>query len=92
MAQTVLSKEKNSLVLAYREGVTEMLRGWEKMQNAETEFMQRGFSGAIEDDDLVGANAGFTYLLIANSIGSHPAVKALMDAGHGTNFQSIRVR
>jgi hypothetical protein len=92
MAQTAQTAEKNSWAYAYREAVTRFMTAWEDMENLQAEFDARGFSGNITDDDLVGANAGFTYTLLANALGSHGAVETVMAAGHGTNFQSIRVR
>jgi hypothetical protein len=92
MAQSEQSAAKNSWAYAYRQAVTKHQEASEEMDALVAEFNARGFSGTIADEDLVGANAGMTTALISNAVGSNSAIQTMLDAGHRTNLDSVRVR
>lgn len=82
----------NAWLSAYRQAITAKIDAHNTENNLVSEFNARGWSGNIDEADIIGTNAGITGTEISDAIGSTAAVETLMGQGHRTNFAKMYKR
>lgn len=83
---------KSDWVYEVRKAATQIRDANFALQNLAAEYSAAGYSGNITAEDLEGANGEISPNDIVSLIGSTvPALQAVMDAGHATNIDKVRL-
>lgn len=89
MAATGTSR--STYITEVRLSATKLLQAIEELTALQKTWTY-GMGSWLTDDDFQGENAGLTVAQITPPVGNTlDAIKAVLDAGHGTNLETVRL-